>query len=295
MPPELLLPAYLAVGTAVGVWSLWREERRPGDRLPALPRLGVWGSFVGQAAVWWLPALAFAGLAAAWRRACGEADDQPAAEPPPFLPPPAFPTDAEGRTVLGEGGGRGAPAVAALFTLVAAGMLFGCWEQERELNAFSAGATAFLAFVGTVPAALILRQWRAERGGLRVEHGPNGDALVWTECPFWTPRPRRLPLADVDRAASWESDPIDFARGVALVLNPRADGLGNIPSDDPRAAALMFPGLSADLAAVPPGRLVLWADDRWDWNPAAALAWLHARGVPGGPAEPAGERFPGEG
>ena len=275
MPPELFWLVYLAVGTGIGVWSLWREERRPGDRLSVLPKLGVWAYFVGVTAFWWPLLIIQRGLAAARRFAFGGADE------PDDEISIAFPVDDDGRTVLGKGGGRGEPIAAALITLVAIGMLVGCWEQERELNGFTIYGTLFLTFVGTVPAALILRKWRAERDGLRVERGPDGDALVWTELFFWTPRPRRLPLIEIDRAAGWESDPIHFARGVALVLNPRADGLGNLPSDDPRAAGCLFPGLAADLAAVPPGRLVLWSDDRWDWDPAAALAWLHARGVPG--------------
>ena len=280
MPPELCWFLYLAVGTGIGAWSLWREERRPGDRLPALSKLGVWAYFVGTAAFWWPLLIIQRGLAAAWRVAFGGADELGTEKPDEGLSV-TFPVDEHGRTVLGEGGGKGDLIGAAFFTLVAIGMLVACWEQERELNGLTIYGTLFLTFAGTVPAALILRKWRAERDGLRVERGPDGDALVWTDIFFWTPRRRRLPLADVDRAAGWESDPIDFARGVALVLNPRADGLGNLPSEDPRAAGCLFPGLAADLAAVPPGRLVLWADDRWDWDPAAVLAWLHARGVPG--------------
>ena len=279
MPPEFVLPAYLAVGAAAAVWGLWRGDRRPADRLGGLPMLGVWLYHVGTTAVWWPVLLVGWGLSAAWGRAFGDANGQD--EPLPS-DPPAFSTDENGRTVLGRGGGWGEPAAATIFPLVAAGMLAACWEQERELNAFSAGATAFLLFVGTVPPALILRQWRATRGGLRVEHGPDGDALTWAECGFWTIRECRLPLADIDRAAGWESDPIDFSHGVALVLNARADGPGNLPADRPGTAAAIAPVLPPDLAALPPGRLVLWADDAWDWDPAAVLMWLHARGVPGG-------------
>ena len=275
MPAELVLPAYLLVGAAGGAWGLWRADRRPGEALPPLSRLGVWAHFVGQAAFWWLPWLVFAGLAAVWRAAFGGRVEPE--EPEPV----AFAVDAAGRVILGRGGGWGDPVGAAFFTLVAAGMLAGVWAQERALNAFSAGATAFLTVVGTVPAALILRQWRAGRDGLRAERAPQGWALLWTEAGFWNREPRRLPLAEVERAAAWESDPTDYAPGLALALADRADGLGNVHPAVTRAnAASIVPGFPAAFAGVPPGRLILWDDGAFDWDPPAVLAWLADRGVP---------------
>ncbi len=259
MRPAFLFAAHLAVGTALGVWNLWRMERRPADRLSLLPRAGVWSYLVGMWAVWWPALLLSAGLAAAWRRACGgggDGDDEP-------VSPIAFPTDADGCVVLGRGSGWGSPVGAAALTLFAIGMLIGAWVQEGEWNALTLWFMAFTPVIGTVPSALILRHWRARRDGLRAEDGPNGPVLLWTEIQFWTPHPRRLPLGDIDRAATWESDPIGFDCGLALALHPRAEGLGNVPAwpsgrDDLRYTAASFPQFDADLKALPPDRLVVW-------------------------------------
>ena len=245
---------YYGIGVFLGVYGLATAERRPAERFPFLSKIVVWSYNVSLCGIFWgfgIVAVVFEAIQS--RSFANTSNSQ------------CFPKDEDGQVWLTRSS-MGDLVMMAVFMFALPGILL-IQMGHRDDRFVDFQFAFFLALILSVPEILIFRQSWFQRFGLRCID----NELVWMECPFWTPKPYRLPLSAVAFAQSVETDPVNFERGIALILK---DG-----------TRLKF-GREVKLAdwidldpQIPLCRIVLWEHDKWDWEPHQVLSWLKSQGV----------------
>jgi hypothetical protein len=256
---------YYLFGLCLAVPLFLLSERKPGESLPLISRLGAQAAVISQTALLWpLVVLGYVIDAYRKRRAEANSHESPAALAEAFRP------DAEGVIHLVTVSKGVMVPIAVFFIVLPLVIVVTCWLQERRLSGlflFSLVIFAVCFFV----ASFGFRQTWCERLGLRVERGE----LVWTEAAGWSPRNFRLPLQDVAAVQQIETDPMFFENGLALILKENASCSGNLDSrlDALNRDQVISPEYNID-PAIPLDRIVIWPHDKWDWEAEVIAAWL---------------------